>query len=215
MENDVWWVDEGIAGQGPRPEFLQSQFKTLAEQAKAYPEVRKALGAQTGAPESYEFGEFANEVELSNPHIQEFLSYAKENRLSQDAVSKAMKTFVDYESSMMPNEEAEAAKLGPDGARTREVLDQWTKNHLSSKAQEVYKAIPKTAEVLSFMDELRQRALSSVSNPPSASINQQSFKPLTEGEVRQEIRNNQEKYLNDPHYRSEISRKLEQVMGTG
>src|SRR5205809_15380 len=82
------YLAEGIPGQGSRPDYLDDKFSNLAEQAKAYKEVRKALGAQTGAPESYDFGEYKDILDLNNDHLKDYLNYARENRLSQDAFSR-------------------------------------------------------------------------------------------------------------------------------
>jgi hypothetical protein len=210
---DIWWVDEGVAGQGPRPDYLQPKYKSLAEQAKAYNEARKSLGAMTGAPDEYVLDEFQNDLDPANPHIAEYLKYAREARFSQEAVSRSIKAFVDYEKSMMPDENQEVAKLGPDGQKKRGIIDQWAKNSLSEEAQKTYEILPKSAEVLKFMDELRQKSIAMGSNPPLAATNSTTFKPLTEAEVRQEMRDNYDKYQSNPGYREEIRRKLEQVMG--
>ena len=53
-----WYLMEGIPGQGDRPDFLEPKYKTMAEQAKAYKELQKALGATNGAPDDYDFGEY-------------------------------------------------------------------------------------------------------------------------------------------------------------
>jgi hypothetical protein len=211
----VWYIDEGVPGSGPRPDYLQPHFKSLAEQARSYPELRKALGAQSGAPEKYDVTEFEKEVELTNPHLQEFLTYAKENKFSQEAVSRTLKSLVQYENSYMPDETAEVAKLGPDGEKRRAVIEQWAKNTLTPDSHKVFAGIPKTADVLKFMDEMRQKAMTSSSNPPIPSDHQTPLSIITEADVRQEMRDNYDKYLNNPKYREEIERKLKVAVGEG
>jgi hypothetical protein len=212
-EEQLWYIDEGVPGTGPRPDYLQPKYKSLAEQAKAYPELRKSLGAMTGAPDQYSLDDFATDIDVNSPHLKGFLDYAKQNRFSQEAVSTTLKSLVDYEKSMMPDENAEMEKLGPEGQKKRGIIDQWAKNSLSPDAQKVYDILPKSAEVLTFMDELRQKSIASSSNPPSSTSHNTPFKPLTEAEVRQEMRDNYEKYQSNPGYREEIRRKLEQCLG--
>ena len=63
--NNEWYLDEGIVGQGNRPEYLEPKYKSVVEQAKAYKEARKALGAMSGAPETYDlsaFDEFIDQI---------------------------------------------------------------------------------------------------------------------------------------------------------
>ncbi len=210
---EAWYMDEGIMGQGPRPDYLKSKYKTVADQAKAYGEIEKKLGGLTGAPESYDLESVKEHINLDNEHLQDFLNIAKESRLNQDAVSKMMSTLVNYEKSFLPDEAAEVLKLGPDGDKRYQVLDQWAKNTLSAKAQETFTMIPKTAEVIEFMDEMRQMQAKGRSQPPANPSHHQQFQPLTEQEVRNEMRTNIDKYMSDANYRTEINRKLTQVLG--
>ena len=214
MSDDVWWVDEGMAGQGPRPDYLQPKYKSLAEQAKAYNEARKSLAAMTGAPDSYALDDFKDHIDIESPPLQEFLKYAREQRFNQEAVATTVKHIIDYEKRKVPDENEEMAKLGTDGPKKRGIVDQWAKNTLSKESQDAYEALPKTADVIKFMDELRQKSIASMSNPPAANgASTQNFKPMNEAEIRQEMRDNYEKYQNSPQYREEIRRKLEQVLG--
>jgi hypothetical protein len=208
-----WYYDSDVPGVGEKPDFLDDKYSSLAEQAKAYKEVRKALGAQTGAPESYEFGEYAELIDSKNPHIQDFISYAKENRLSQDAFSRAVKTFVEYDKSMQPNIDEEIKKLGDDGARRIETVQKWAENNLSDKAIETIGKIGTRADVIEFLDELRQYQHHQAVVLPTSDDAAASFKPLSRAEVQEEMIQNYSKYKTDARYRAEIAAKLEQAVG--
>jgi len=208
-----WYLAEGIPGQGSRPDYLDDKFSNLAEQAKAYKEVRKALGAQTGAPESYDFGEYKDILDLNNDHLKDYLNYARENRLSQDAFSRTIKTFVEYDRSRAPNLDEEIAKLGPDGAKRIETIQTWASNNLSDKSLETIGKIGTRADVIEFLDELRQYQHHQSTVLPTSDDAAAAFKPLTKGDVEAEMIQNYDKYKKDARYRAEISSKFEQAVG--
>lgn len=210
---EAWYIDEGIQGQGPRPDYLKPKYKTLADQARAYNEIEKKLGGMTGAPEQYDLENVKEHIDLDNPYLKDFLDIAKESRLNQASVEKMMGTLVGYEKSFMPDQAKELEKLGADGEKRYQILDQWAKNTLSQKAQETFSIIPKTAEVVEFMDEIRQMQAKSRSQPPGNIDHAQSLRPATTNEVRAEMHANYERYTKDANYRAEISRKFAQALG--
>lgn len=211
MSDNEWYFTDGIPGLGDRPDFLETKYKSLAEQAKAYKEARSELGRLTGSvPEEYDLSEHKEWVDPTNPHLNGFLSFAKEKRLSQEVVSKAVGTLVDYEKSLMPNE-----TLDPDSEKKKGIVDNWAKNTFTPDALKTFEVIPKTKEIVGLLDEMRQAQYKNRSNPPTSLEHQSNFKPVTEADVRAEIRDNSKKYLDDSSYRAEIQRKLAQALGEG
>jgi hypothetical protein len=208
-----WWLAEGVAGQGPRPDYLEDKYPTLADQAKAYKEVRKTLGAQSGAPEAYDFGDYKDVIPMDNDHIKDFLVYAKENRISQDAFQRTLKTFVEFDRSRAPNIDEEIAKLGETGPQKIETIKRWAENNLSDKALETMGKIGTRADVIEFLDELRQFHHHATTKLPTSDDAMNAFKPVTHAEVQEEMIANYGKYLKDPRYRAEITAKLEQAVG--
>lgn len=208
-----WWLAEGIPGQGPKPEFLDDKYQNLAEQAKAYKEVRKALGAQAGAPEAYDFGAFIDEIDVNNAAIKDFMVYAKENRISQDAFSRTLKTFAEYDKSRQPNIDEEIKKLGEDGPKRIETVQKWAENNLSQKAMKTIGEIGTKADVIELLDELRQYQHHMSVVLPTGDEAATQFKPLSKAEVQEEMIANYDKYKKDARYRAEISAKFEQAVG--
>lgn len=207
-----WFIDEGIKGEGKRPDWLMNNFPNMKAQAMAYPEARKALGAKSGAPDDYDFGELKDQVDIENPHLSEFKKICKEAKIDQDFFSKAVKTFVDYDSHYVPNLDAELEKLGPEGKKIYEVNEQFIKNKLSPKAQETYNQLPKYKEVIEFVDEMRQKFMNSmdtIPNNPAHTTNER----LTKESVSAEIQANGKRYMDDPAYRAEMKRKMAIVYG--
>jgi hypothetical protein len=209
MTDGPWYIDEGKVGQGPRPEFLRPKYTSVMAQAKAYTELEKRFGE---APEHYDLGAYAQHVDVNNRHLKEFMGHAKEHRLTQEAFQKMIGSFVDYDRSMQVDVSAEIAKLGPDGPKKVQVVDQWAKNTLSPDQYKAMNGLPQTAEMVSILDELRQRMMNASSKTPNDSAGS-NFKPLSEAEVRAEIRSNPDKYLNDAAFRDQMRQKLELAVG--
>lgn len=208
----AWYYDAGIPGAGPRPDWLDGKYNCIADQAKAAPGLRKALGAMSGAPEKYDLEEFKEVMDVDNPHVKGFLDYAKENKLNQDAVSMAVKSFVEYERSLVPDPMVEAEKLGPDGTKTLDIVSQWVKNELSPEAQELYNLLPKQASVIATFDELRQLTHKNRTQIPSAAA-METPKRLTKADVTAKMHANPKRYMEDASFRAEIQRDFELVLG--
>src|SRR5690349_17470972 len=50
-----WYYSDGIKGDGAKPDWFKGdKYKTVTDQAKAYTDIEKKLGAFKGAPEKYD-----------------------------------------------------------------------------------------------------------------------------------------------------------------
>lgn len=209
-----WFIMEGVPGQGPRPDWLLPNFNNAAEQAKSYVELRKTFGAQKGAPEQYEWGELAEQLDLDNDHIKNFQVWGKENRLSNDAMTAIGKTFVEYMESRRPDPDKEIEKLGAEGIDKVKRVQNWVKNLAESpeKAHQMLSRIPVQAETIEFFDQVRQKMVHNLSRVPT-----QTDVPTAPIYTRQgimaEIEQNYARYTSDPGYREQIHQKLVQLEG--
>lgn len=208
-----WYLAEGIPGSGVRPDYLESKYKSVADQARAYKEAQKLIGSASSAPESYDFGELTTQIDIDNPHIVEFVNLAKENKIQQDTFVKALKSFVDYDNSRKPDVNTEIAKLGADGAQKITTLQTWVKNNLSPSSAKALENLPVKAEVITMLDELRQMHVNAMSKVPSNVDAAATFKVLTVADVEAEMLQNYTRYQNDAGYRAQISAKFEQAVG--
>lgn len=205
---------EGFAGQGERPDYLEPKYKTMADQAKAYKDLQKAFGALSGAPEQYDVTPFLQSIDVENPNIKDYMSWARENRISQDAFNKTVETFIAYDKSKQIDLNAEKSKLGPNADQRIETVKNWLENNFSQKTLDAWSSVSNKAEVIEFLDELRQYDYHQSSQPPAPQgIDSSQFKPLTVEEVRTEMQTNYKKYRDDANYRDEINRKFKQAMG--
>jgi hypothetical protein len=208
-----WYLSEGIAGTGPRPDYLESKYKSVADQAKAYKEAQKLIGSNAQAPESYDFGDLREIIDQDNPHIVDLINFAKESKFQQDTFSKVLKTYVDYDKSRQPDTDKEIEKLGADGAQKVTTIQNWIKNNVSPESAKALASLPVKADVVKMLDELRQLHANTMSKVPADVSAAASFKVLTVAEVEAEMLSNYQRYQNDPAYRQKITEKFEQAVG--
>lgn len=103
-----YYYSDGIAGDGDAPEWFQAnKYKTVADQAKAYPELQKMYGELTnkykgisGAPEAYEI-KAPEGVDISvdpeDPVFMRATEWAKENGLPQETFDGLMGVYAELE----------------------------------------------------------------------------------------------------------------------
>ena len=208
-----WYLMDGVAGVGEKPEYLSPKYKTMAEQAKAYNELHKTLVNTAGAPEQYELGEYEQYIPVTDPHMQKLMNFAKTNRFSQDAFKEIVGTLVEYEKSKAPDIDAEIAKLGVDGAKKIATVQTWAENTFSQEALDTIGKIAKNADVINLLDEMRQYVHHNASQPPGSNQAGEPFTRLTVAEVEAEMKSNYKRYTSDPRYRAEIQAKFKQAVG--
>ena len=215
QHQDSWHWDDGMPGSGPKPSWLKEKYNSVTAQAKAYIEAEKQLGQVGAAPENYDLADFVDQLDTANPHIQKFMETSKRSRISQDTFKEIVGTLVEYEKSKMPNIDEEIKKLG-DGAQAKiDTVKRWAANNLSQEACDTLGRIGNRAEVIKFVDELRQMSLHAQSIPPGSAEVADNFVRLTQEDIDAELAvpANAQRYLNDKNYRAEIQRKLKMIFG--
>ncbi len=201
-----WWLSENIPGHGERPDYLQDKYKTVADQAKAYVEAQKALGATQGAPEKYEWGEMAEYIDVENQHLKELTEWAKSNRISQEAMQMFTKKFVDYAESNIPNEEEEIKKIDKDKL---EMTQNWAKSSFTPETLRALDKIPLTVENINMLSEIRHATLNAVGRNFATSEKSQQARPQSVAEIKSEIQLNYAKYSSDRAYNGEMMKKMQ------
>lgn len=214
VQESGWYWDENVPGVGARPEWLKEKYGKVVDQAKAYIDAEKRLGASdTVAPDEYELSDYSESLDLENPHIVDLKNKAKELRLSQEALKNLIDPIVKYQQSLLPNVDEEIKKLG-DHAQTRiNTVNTWATNHLSEKAVETLGKISHTADVVELIDEIRQLHFQTQSRVPTGNQGQQKIVMVTAESVQNEIVQNYARYQNEPAYRMELQNKLKQALG--
>lgn len=200
----LWWIDEGRAGDGERPNWLPEKFRTAADLGKSYVELEKKVGTVV---DDYDFSR-SKFLDPDYEPFQELRQAAKERRVPAEFLDKLVDSLDKYMDEFSTNYDEELKKLG-DNAKDRIVtLDNWAKANLSKDSYEAITGNLKTADSIKALEELRGKMMSSNPMVPagneSASNNTASL-----DDVRLELANNLEKYKTDTAYRKDLQRRLE------
>lgn len=231
--NDAeWFWQDEMKGDGGKPDWLiDSKYKSVAEQAKGYNEIRQQLGSFTGAPEEYEVALPEDlvlpegvtwELEKDDPLIAAFLPVAKEMNMSQDGFNRMVKTFIEYEAGAVKAEmdaeqergQSELASI-PEGVKRVGAVSGWAKANMSSEDYEAFKTMLVDANTLQMAENLIK--LTRNSRVPDGS--EETYKgAVTKEEIdaafREKDANGRNKYETDANHRAKVTRMMQNYHGT-
>lgn len=208
IQNDVWYFDENTPGAGEKPEWLQStKYKSVAEQAKAYNEAQKRLGAFKGAPEEYEIKVDDPDVKVNkdDPLIKEFLADAKANNVSQDYVNQLLKTYTKALKYGRPDPKKELEALGPNAAQDLNNLNKWASNNLSTDELNTFKNMMQTADSVRLMQKLKGLANRAPTQPQSSQA-----PTVSKESILKKVHD--PRYKTDEQFRKQVRQELEMTM---
>jgi hypothetical protein len=204
-----WYYDHNIKADGTKPDWFKGdKYKTVTDQAKAYAEVEKKLGAFKGAPEKYDLT-IADHPELKfseeDPLLKDFLENAKKNGVSQEYVSELLGVYAQALTFNLPDADAEMKKIGVNAEQDLQILSQWAGNILAPEEFNIFKSMITTADAFKVFDKLRNAGTGADINPavPNASHE-------TSQQVLALI--NDPRYESDPDFRADMRKRLSQAM---
>lgn len=206
-----WYYDKDIKGNGDKPEWLKEKYATLADQAKAYVELEKRLGAFKGAPEKYELTIKEHpdlQFRADDPMISSFLNKAKENNVSQDFMEELLFLHAQALTANVPNVEKELERLGPNARQEVQQLSQWASNHFTTEEFGVFKNLLNTADAVRLFEKIRKVSIQSSIAPPAD--NNQMHE--SEDQVRRLVHD--PRYDKDPVFRQEVAARMAAAMKT-
>lgn len=132
-----WFYANGVKGTGPAPEWYKAdKYKTIEDQARAYPELEKRFGAFTGAPkDGYKFelpkdAGFTMEMDAEHPVFGAFNELAKTMNLSQEGYNQVLRLFGEYELSQQPDLEKIKTSLGENADARLTAVATWGRANL-------------------------------------------------------------------------------------
>ena len=204
----TWYFKEGVPGHGDKPEYLLEKYKSVEDQARAYVEAQKALGAMSGAPDQYDFGDLVEHIDIENEHLKELQEWAKQNKISQEAMTKFSKKFMDYAVSSLPDEAAEIEKIDASKLST---LQNWVKQTLTKESIETLNKLPVSVEMFNALSELRHAALDKGSNAVTKHKLDSVQRFQSKQDIEDEMAMNYEKYRTDRVYQANIYKRLEEA----
>lgn len=156
---DEWFLIENMKGDGERPAWLKSKYKSVEAQAKAYDELEKRFGGLSGAPEAYNYEGTDIEsigLEPTSDVTKNFESIAKQLNLNQESFTKIFNYFANEvapaisegENISAVNVEKERAKLGSEGMKRAQQVRGWLENKLSESDFKAIKGTIVTADAV-------------------------------------------------------------------
>lgn len=208
QESVNWWIDDGIPGQGDRPDWLPAKFKSVKDLGNSYKHLEQRFGE---VPKSYSFEAAMDWADPDYEPFEEMAQFAKENHVSQRVMDKFLGTVGKYLNEFKPDYEAERAKLGENAIERLTTLDNWAKTNLSEKSYMALFDNLKSAEAVEAIEEIRTKMLGNKTTIPGFSP-EHSSESMTVDAVKNEMSMNYDKYKNDPAYRKYITDKLNFVM---
>lgn len=211
-EQPGWYYDENLPGQGDRPEWLKEKYKSAADQAKAYSELEKKLGAYKGAPDEYDLSipedeEIKNvSIDKNNPVLQEFLAKSKEQGVSQEFVTDVLKSYAKMQSLTQPNLDKEMEKLGVNAKEDLKLLSQWGSNVFSKEEMDTFKSMVRSAESVRLFEKIRRMTTKAETQPTNTSKPYESV-----DKIKSMI--SDPRYDTDENFRKEVRAKLAAALG--
>jgi hypothetical protein len=203
QDQPKWYIDEGMAGSGDRPQWLPDKFKSAADLGKSYAELEKRVGTP---PEEYDISN-SKFLDQGYAPIQEFLALAKEKRVPKDVMDKMVDSLDKYMDQFTINYEEETKKLGENGKERLKTLDNWAKANLS---QDSYTALTnnlKSANAIKALEELRSKMMSNNTVIPNGN-DSNTTNVQTIAELQAEMGTNLTKYKTDPKYRADLQARI-------
>jgi len=215
VDENAWYLSEGVAGEGETPEWFKSgKYATIADQAQAYNGLESKLGSFTGAPsDGYEtvIPEGLNvEIPEGDPLLENFNDWAQAAGLSQDAHSELLGVYINGMAGEQPDMEVEMKKIGPDANQRINDMVQWAKGTLDEGEFETLQSMATTADGFQLLERMKSLTRETqVSAPDTA----QPVNTVTK-EALYDLMND-EKYQSSSAYRDEVKQKFDDFFGTG
>jgi hypothetical protein len=214
-DGQKWYIREGVEGVGECPPWLLEKYGFNQEkQAQAYPELQKLLKAHSGAPDKYDLTPQNPEkfkFDENNPQLRSFLELAKENHVNQEFVRQVLAL---YENEMLTNTldvQKETQELGENYAQRLGKMLQWGGNNLDQNNYGMFEKIINTfgSQAYNMFAELRSKGSVELPTPLNSetAINVQDTIESLENEMRE----NYNKYCNDPSYRKNWMARMERI----
>lgn len=168
QEAPAWMWSEDTAGNGDKPDwFMDSKYKTIAEQAKAYPELQSKFGAFTGKPEEYDLKlpEDINlpegvgiELNADDPLMKSALEFASSKNMSQEAFTEMLSMYAEAQGrdfvDPVAHINAQKEILGQDADKRIGDLTNWAKANFDEDTFDLFSRVSTSADSILLTEAL-------------------------------------------------------------
>jgi hypothetical protein len=202
-----WAWDDGIKGEGDRPDWLKGKYKSVSEQAKAYGDLEGKFGEFKGAPKDGYKLDGIEGIDPESPLLKGFQETFKDLNLSQAGFERVMSEYTASQGSLTNIDvKAEMEKLGPQAQDMVNKTNQWLKNNLPADVVSTVHSWVQTADDMKALDVLR--SFQPLSSSPTANQMTPSASYESLQEVKNEKTDNWERYQEDTNYRKALTARM-------
>lgn len=229
----AWFWGDEVPGTGDAPEWLKSdKYQTVADQAKAYPELEKKFGSFVGAPEEYEIpgaDTFAKDIDLpegvdfnlnkDDPLLQAFVPVAKEMGINQEGFNRLVGLYIkqqaaDYAADF-ENAAEQKALLGDSADERIANIDRWAKANMDDDLYgKLAESLTTAASVEAIEYLIGKTRNSSLPNPGDVTPRPAVSKADYDEMMGQKNEKGELKFFVDPVHRKKCEELGKQVFGT-
>ena len=155
--------NSGVGGSGEAPEWLKvDKYKSVEEQAKAYPELASRFGGFEKAPEQYELPQGV-EPEMFDEGILEIVkSIGKENQMGQNMFNQLVSQVAEYQTKQHEQTQAQAMeKLGEKAQERIQNVNNWLNTNAPKEIIDMVVPMGNSAEAIQALEWFINKSKSS------------------------------------------------------
>lgn len=167
QDEPEWFLHEGVRGEGKAPDWYKAdKYKTVGEQAKAYAELEKRMGAFTGAPKDGKYDvklpeQLDGSLDLDHPLLKSFTEWAREHQMNNESYNQVVGMLAAYEAELAPDPAQVKAALGDDADTRIRNVSAWAKANLALDEYELLRSATagaNAADVFKLTEKLIAKA---------------------------------------------------------
>lgn len=222
---DQWMLTTGVSGEGDKPEwFKNDKYKTVEDQAKAYPELESKFGAFVGAPEEYtiniseELAENGVEFNADDPLVEEAFKFAKESNMSQEGFDNMLNLYGMVQAAQgdaLESFKAEQIKMLGANAQSRiDNINAWAGKNLPADLMEGLQGMATSASAVETIEQLismtRSGAMAPSDSTPATAHTAEDVQKMQFAKDD----NGNRKIQTDPEFRKRYEQMRNEVFGT-
>ena len=173
-----------------QPEWFKAdKYKSVEDQAKAYPELEKQFGSFTGAPETYEatlsdaMTEAGVSINADDPLMAKAVEYAKASNMSQEGFNGMVQLYaenmVSESLAMDEYKSTQLDSLGNSGAQRIDGINKWVDANMDAESAEGLRSVITTAEGVKAVEQL----IAKTKNAPVAAADTAPAMSVTQTEL--------------------------------
>tara|TARA_R110000751_G_scaffold152946_3_gene258106 strand:- start:4961 stop:5719 length:759 start_codon:yes stop_codon:yes gene_type:complete len=169
--------------------FKADKYKTIDDQAAAYPELEKQFGSFTGAPESYEatlsdaMTEAGVSIDSDDPLMAKAVEYAKASNMSQEGFNGMVQLYaenmVSEQIAMDEYKSTQLDSLGNNATQRVDGINKWVDANMDAESAEGLRGVITTAEGVKAIEQL----ISKTKNAPVAASDTVPVTSVTQTEL--------------------------------